>query len=355
MALSTGGSAALPLPVFPSHQSHERESPGSELCASCFLYSRNGGVCGGCDCGYQRRCLKRRCRYGCATCAGGRHASTYGVCGSAAALWPSWRDQLQRLLEAPGREYAPPPLPILCPLIPVITTQVRQHRLAESCPGIDAWAVPLHRVADRQGRFRSRDLKDYLGLPAGRKLILSTCAPDDYQEMLWSLGERFAPARHGVDYWFPAHFSIYDNDSKMYQFTSAKRQQIHAALTHSQFVWFRLGETIPVDFLAPIRGAANVLISTQQMYSRHNRAILAAEVRIADGWFEPATSFFVVGRSRGLPIGAGRRRYEVNSRWLLAALRGRDLTNLPRPQWSRAELLLANLKEALHDAERELA
>lgn len=345
----------MPLVNFPSHARDERESPGPELCAHCFLYSGNGGVCGGCDREYQGRCLKRRCRYGCATCAGGRHARTYGVCGSVAVLWPSWRDQLQKLLEAPLQAYAPASLPLRSSLIPMVSTDVRKHHLPERFPEIDAWAVALHRVADRKCRFRSRDLKDYLGIPADRRLILSTCSPDDYQEMLWTLGDRFDPASHGVDFWFPAHFSIYDDDSKMYQFTSAKRQQIHAAWTRSHFVWFRLGETIPVDFLAPIRQAANVLISTQQMFSRRNRSILEAEVRIADRWFGPNTSFFIVGRIGNLPIGAKRKRYEFNSRWLVTAMRGRDLANNPRPQLSRTELLAANLREALHDVQRSLA
>lgn len=83
----------------------------------------------------------------------------------------------------------------------------------------------------------------------------------------------------GIDYWFPGHFSIYDNDSKIYQFMNAKRQQLHALNTQSQFVWFRLGENIPLKFLKPIQNSGSVLISTGQIYSKKNKEILQIEIK----------------------------------------------------------------------------
>ena len=235
-----------------------RHCPGERGCPSCFWHEGNGGRCAGCDGACQERCLKRSCDYGCLTCAGGRHANTPGCCGRVAVLSREWRLRLREILEAPVPDHRPRPLSIQCPLIPVVYGQVRKHRLAEQFPEIDAWAAPIHKTADRQGNFRSRDLKDYLGLPADRKLILSTCAPDDYQEMLWRRGAAMKFAEHGVDYWFPAHFSIHDDDCKLYQFVSAKRQQLSAVETGSRFACFRLGENLPLDFLAPMREAPSV-------------------------------------------------------------------------------------------------
>jgi hypothetical protein len=321
-----------------------RECPGKELCVKCFWWKENGGQCPGCDDEYQKRCLKRECDYNCYECSGGGEARTPGGCGRTVALWPAWRDRFKEILEYPVADYAPPPLDIQCPLIPVIY-DVRKFRVPERFPQIDAWAVPLRRVANVKGKFRSDDLKDYLGLPADRKLILDTCAFDDYEETLWEKGPEMRYREHGIDYWFPGHFSIYDDDGKLYQFISAKRQQIHAVWTESQFVWFRLGENIPIEFLSPIRRAPSVLISTNGMKPKRNKAILFNELAIADRWFPPETAFFIVGSPRWLNFSDERKCYEINTSWLVRAISGRDMAE--RRRLTREELLVENLKEVL--------
>jgi len=335
-----------------------RECPGKELCAECFWWVDNGGQCQGCDDDYQQRCVKRVCGYNCYVCSGGRKAHTPGCCGRTLVLWQSWRDRLKNVLDYPVAAYAPAPLEIKCRLIPVIYPEVTKFGIPEQFPQIDAWAVPIHKVAGRKGRFYSKDLKYYLGLPPDKKLILVTCAPDDYQETLWDNGAQMKYKEHGIDYWFPGHFSIYDDDSKLYQFISAKRQQIHAIQTKSQFVWFRLGENIPVEFLNPVRSAPSVLISTNQMYTKRNIDILLNEVAIADSWFPPKTSFFIIGNPRRLGLSDKRKCFEINTNWLMRALRGRDLAG--KPQFAKGvkfskeekfrkmfELLTNNLSEAV--------
>lgn len=336
------GSAILAMP-FPMLG----ECAGEALCSECFWWRGNGGYCAGCDSAYQVRCLKRLCAFSCYTCSGGRHAHVPGCCGRASAAWPSWREQLKQLLDYQLPEYSPRPLHIRSRLIPVIYPQIRKYNIPQQFPEIDAWAVPIHKVASRKGKFRADNLKDYLGLPPDRKLILSTCAPDDYQEMLWKNGPQIDYKRHGIDYWFPAHFSIYDDDSKLYQFVNAKRQQLHAVWSESQFVWFRRGEHIPVDFLKPIRNAPSVLISTNQMYWERNRTILHNEVRIADCWFPPETAFLVVGGTRDLPIPGNRPCFEINSTWLTRGLRGHNLARQREDNLTIAELLRQNLRETL--------
>lgn len=323
------------------------ECPGKELCAECFWWVDNGGQCSGCDDDYQQRCLKRVCDYDCDYCSGGRKARTPGCCGRTVVLWHSWHDRLKEILEYPIADYAPAPLEINCRLIPVIYPEVKKFGIPEQFPQIDAWAVPSHKVTDRKGQFKAGDLKVYLGLPGDKKLILVTCAPDDYQEMLWEKGPQMEYKKHGIDYWFPGHFSIYDDDSKLYQFISAKRHQIHAALTKSQFVWFRLGENIPVEFLNPIRKAPSVLFSTNQMYTKRNSDILLKEGESADRWFPPETSFFIVGSPQWLRLSNKRTCFEINTNWLMRAIKGRNLAGQKESALTRGELLAHNLNEAL--------
>lgn len=329
--------------------------PGAEFCTDCFWQRGNGGQCGGCSSSYRDRCLKSDCNLDCAHCGGGRKAVVAAWCGRTPVLWPRTGERIRRLLERPVSPHAPPPLPINCKLIPVLYAQNKKHRLPEQFPGIDAWATPIHKLADRKGKFRSADLKDYLGLPADRKLILDTCAPDDYQEALWRKGTKMRFREHGIDYWFPGHFSIYDNDSRLYQFLSAKRQQIHAVRTGSQFCWFRLGDGIPLKFLEPMRNCSSALFSSQQTFRRRHLKTAYEEIRIADGWFPKRTAFFVVGGNAELPVSPERVCYRVNSRWQMLALLGRDMQNRPDTELARGELLVSNLKEVLNNVDPDHA
>lgn len=267
----------------------------------------------------------------------------------------SLREKLEKLLKYTVPAHTIAKLSIRCRLVPVIFPQIGEYKIPEHFPQIDTWAVPIHKVASIKKGFRSDNLKKYLGLPSDKKLILSTSAPDDYQEMLWKKGPQMCYEEHGIDYWFPAHFSIYDDDSKLYQFVNAKRQVMHAIWTKSQFFWFRLGEHLPVKFMEPIHKAASVIISTQQMYSRHNRAILNREVQIADKWFPPETSFFVVGGLRNLPISSERTCFFINSNWLMCALKGRNLAGKRENDLKVEELLIKNLKVALENVHPTLS
>ena len=330
-----------------------RECVGKALCVGCFWRVHNGGQCPGCDDDYQQRCLKRVCNYNCYDCSGGKHARTPGCCGRTVVLQRSWFERLKTILEFPVAVYTSAPLQIQCRLIPVIYPEIKKFGIPEKFTQIDAWAVPIHKVTDRKGQFKAGDLKDYLGLPGDKKLILVTCAPDDYQEMLWEKGPQMKYKEHGIDYWFPGHFSVYDDDSKLYQFISAKRQQIHAALTESHFVWFRLGENIPIEFLTPIHNAPSVLFSTNQMDSKRSKDILLNEVQIADSWFPPETVFFVVGSPRWLRLSNGRPCFEINTNWLMRAIKGRDLAGR-ESALKRRELLAHNLNEVLENVHSTL-
>ena len=330
----------LSLPVIQDPKRKYSRCPGSTLCPTCPLFVENDGPCSGCTNSYRDRCLQGRCYSRCNVCGGGLHAVVPAACGRSPL-----RDEWAKIILPPLKRYLPEPVKISTPLIPVIYGQADARRIPEKFPHIDAWAVPVHKAMSLKGEFRSADMKDYLGLTRGQKLILSTAGPDDFMEMLWEKGDSLDYRRHGFDYWFPAHFSVYDNDSKFYQFFNARRQQIHARKTRSQFVWFRLGEHIPVSWLGPIRKSPSVLISCQQMYRRFNRELLLREIAIADRLFPITTEFFLLGAGYGAPIKDGRRVHEIHTGWLVRGLKGYDMKEIPRPQLSRRRLLSRNLRE----------
>jgi len=330
----------IPLPVLQDPKKKYSRCPGSTLCPSCPLFVDNDGPCSGCTESYRERCLQARCYSRCNRCGGGLHAVVPAACGRSPL-----RDEWAKIILPPLKPYRPAPLNISTPLIPVIYCQKDARHIPRRFPHIDAWAIPVHKAMNLKGKFRSADMKDYLGLLPAQKLILSTAGPDDFMEVLWEKGELLDYRQHGFDYWFPAHFSVYDNDSKFYQFFNARRQQIHARKTKSQFVWFRLGEHIPVSWLGPIRNCPSVLISCQQMYQRFNKELLAREISIADRLFPLTTDFFLLGSGYGIPIRDGRRVHEIHSRWIVGALKGYDIKHFARPQLSRRRLLTRNLRE----------
>lgn len=329
--------------------------PGSERCSSCQLFEGNGrGCCPGCSQAYQQRCLKNECDLDCRSCSGGKYAFTPGCCGRAPRRR---RGRWSALVLAGMPAYAPQPLDIRCRLIPVIHS-IGRYRIPARFPQIDAWVIPIHKIMRKDGTFPAVDLKAHLGMLPHQKLILSTCAPDDYQDILWREFTSLRLAECGFDAWFPAHFSIYDHDSIFYQFASARRQQFHALWVKSPFVWFRLGEHIPIEFLQPIRSAPSVLIATGQMYSRDNVRILQAEVRQAHDWFPPGTAFFFVGgmgRLHGIDFG-DRLCYQFNSSWLIRGLSGRGMARqkISIEDKSTQQLLEDNLREVLRDVHPQL-
>jgi len=324
--------------------------PGPALCKKCFWSSRKGGFCSGCDDDYKTRCLKRSCYSNCNACSGGQKAETPGVCGRTAVFRHEWKKGLKQILEARVKLHKPDPVRIKTGVIPVIYPEVKKYRIPEKFPEVDAWVVPLHKVMGNTGWFYSDDFKDYLGLSRKHKLILSTSVPDDYQEFLWHKRGNLDFKKYNADYWFPAHFSIYDDDSKLYQFFSAKRQQINALDAKSQFAWFRLGEHIPVEFIKPVKKMPSIVFSKGHIVSGRTKEIVHREVKKADDWFPQNTTFFILGKAHGLPINKKRRVHEIDSTWIMRGLKGRDLKGRPG-RYKRWTMLKRNLAAVIEDAE----
>jgi hypothetical protein len=312
--------------------------PGDILCPKCPIFAKNGGLCSGCTNHYRERCLQRHCYSRCNLCGGGRHSIVPATCGRS-PLRNHWAKIILRSL----RPYRPEKVDIETPLIPIIYGQDDARNIPQMFPFIDAWAIPVHKAMNIKGRFRSEDMKDYLGLSCKQKLILSTAGPDDFMEMLWEKGEKLNYGKHGFNYWFPAHFSVYDNDSKFYQFFNYKRQQIHARKIKSQFLWFRLGEHISISCFEPIPDSPSILISCQQMYSHFNRGLLKKEIEIADNCFPSSSTFFLLGSGYGANIKGYRKVHELHSRWIVQGLKGRDFKNISHRRLDRRHLLYLNL------------
>lgn len=196
-------------------------------------------------------------------------------------------------------------------------------------------------------QFRSRDLKDFLGLPRDRRLILSTVSPDPYIEALWNTGSDFDYKAYGVDLMFPGQYSTYDLDGPAYGVLNVRRQQIHAKLIHSPWAWFRLGAYVPLRCCDVVSFCPNILISCQQMYTKRAQALLERELIIADRYFPPDTCFWYISRARGVRVPRSSTSVFLNHRWLMAGIFGRDLSGKPMQHLSIEEVLMRNLECAL--------
>jgi hypothetical protein len=193
-------------------------------------------------------------------------------------------------------------------------------------------------------QFRSRDLKDYLGLPSDRRLVLSTVSADPYVEALWRVGSEFNYEAHGVDLMFPGHYSTYDLDGPAYGVFNIRRQQIHAQLVQSPWAWFRLGAYVPPRCFDTIYSCPNILISCQRMQTQRAKTLLKRELAFADRFFPSPTRFWYISKARGVIVPRESTSVFLNQRWLMAGLFGRDLTNRPLPHLSIEEVLVRNLQ-----------
>lgn len=317
---------------------------GKELCLTCSWFNKNRGNCSGCDKEYHERCKKRFCYSSCDKCGGEKQSGVPGCCGH---MPLSFKGKWDTLLETSLGWDAPEKIEITSHLLPAIHS-IQKYDIPSAFPEIDAWVAPIHKVANRKGQFYSKDLKDYLGLSSSHKLILSTNAPDDYQEMLWNKVGEMNFKKHSIDYWFPAHFSCHTDDSKMNKLANEIRKAYHAYREKSSFVWLSIGKNIPPEFNETLRNYPFVLIGTGQMRSLKDYKALEAEVQMADQWFSKETSFVFVGGRRKLPVSKMRIHHEINSSWLIRGLKGYSVKRKRDKSMSKREILINNLKTVLY-------
>lgn len=296
----------------------------------------------------------------CDTCGASKkyYKGVFGVCGRTQLLRNYSFIDLEELFKFEIKNIYSVPLNIKTPFIPVLDRDIIKYRIPDLFPKVDAWVVLLQDIYNKVKKdFKSRDIKDYLNIAANKKLILSTNSTDDYQEILWNRYRDYDFTNINIDYWFPGHFSIYDNDNKLYQFVNAKRQQIHAQLSHSQFVWFRLGENIPLKFMEPVKNAKNILISTNNMKSELNLNILKKEIKAADNWFPTDASFYAVGSIKNFPkLRKERKYYVIGIDWCKKARFGKNLDGKIETRFDKSqskELLILNLNKEIENASKK--
>lgn len=267
-----------------------------------------------------------------------KHARTPRSCAPDALT--QWRE----IFSWPLQPHYAEALPVHCRLVPVTYGSVAKYRIPERFPSIDTWAVPVHKVMNLKCEFRSRDLKDFLGLPASRRLVLSTVSPDLYVEALWRAGAKFNYKTYGMDLMFPGHYSTYDLDGPAYGVFNIRRQQIHAQLVQSPWAWFRLGAYVPLYCFDTIRHCPNILISCQRMQTQRARAFLERELAVADRFFPSTTRFWYISKARGVNVPRAATAVFLNQRWLMTGLFGQDLANRPLSHLSIEESLIWNLQ-----------
>ena len=334
---------------------------GTDYCNKCLIGKNNLNICPECDYNYSVRCIKRYCNLRCSRCGAGKKPfkEVFGVCGRTTLLSYNRFIDLDWLFKYEVRLPKSSTLNLKTKYIPIIDRDIIKLNIPEVLSEIDAWGVQLHDVYNlKKNEFISRDIKDYLKIAKNTKLILSTNSTDDYQEILWQNRFKLNFTEYNFDYWFPGHFSIYDNDNKLYQFLNAKRQQIHAELSNSQFVWFRLGENIPLDFMKPLSISKNILFSTNSMVSEYNIRILQNEVSIADDFLPIDAEFYIVGGTSNLPkIKNDRKLYVIGTKWCKYGLFGKNMENkydLEFDKLNKKEQLVKNLKWEIENVQKKL-
>lgn len=257
-------------------------------CDTCRIGPNGSGYCPGCNghCGFKGLSSMWKCNRECMTCGGGDAApnTVPAICCKSPladiALSKVDRDN-----------YAWMKRPVIdLPQHGIVVTQgAVGGRIKDPYPKeTKAIAVNLRHVWSGNGWF-SKDMKDYLRIPRGVKLILLTMTHDDVLERAWDkeLHEEDW-GLPGFDYWQPLTFSMYHSDSKMNMYWQWRRT-LHA--TERSAAWFSplipehmtkkadevtrvVTQNIPqVIFNAQFIGDDDLLISYMKLVLRNHNAI----------------------------------------------------------------------------------
>ncbi len=336
---------------------HEtRACPSIQLCNHCFLHKSNDGLCEGCSYSYHKNCLKKYCVFNCKTCSGGRLSrnKTIGCCGRINLVR---HNDFKEIMNYKMSIHNPQTLRFKQTLIPILILDIRKYKIPQQFNEIDAWAIRLHDVMKRNGEFKSKDLKDYFSIDKDKKLILSTSSNDYLLEILWNKRSEIDFTEYSIDYWFPGHFSVYEDDSKFYQLSSIKRQQIHAIVSKSQFNWFCLSNTINIQLFSNLRDFPSIIIFTGKMVSKLSKNVLINEIQKADTYFSNDTSFFFIGGYSNIPkLKRNRAVYMLSQKWSMFSTMGMDLNRNfgnKEKKFDKETLLIKNLREEIKNVENK--
>lgn len=220
-----------------------------EKCQSCQLYKKNGGRCDGCTPQHFAKLGEnfQACYTECNTCTGFKVSVPAVCCRSplkesyftavtkGAADWnkPSYAYTKRPVLEFRNKAI------FYVSSGGVNTITAGGKELVK--PGTELVAVNITRVWGSNG-FYSRDLKDYLHLPRGTRLMLTTMCLDDMLERAWNK-EMYNDVedlqRVGFDYWMPLSFSGYPNEAHMHKYYQTLRTLY---VTERMKAWWTTGD-----------------------------------------------------------------------------------------------------------------
>lgn len=186
-----------------------------DWCSNCNLFK--AGKCAGCEAnGGRERCKQSSCGGACGTCGGGgvEKVEVPAVCIKSPML-----DLFQQKFAKdsydirPGRVINAPSKAVVT-LIGGKSSAFPGDASAAYPDEIDVYAVALRHVWSATRGFYSADLKDYMGLPKSKKLILQTAMYDDVLERASNKDVHLEFAsRRDIDAYEPLGYSIYGDES----------------------------------------------------------------------------------------------------------------------------------------------
>lgn len=200
-----------------------------DRCSKCPINVGNGGLCKGCSSEKLSACSQSQCDLGCNVC-GGFKVDVPAVCCKS----PIAKTFL--IQAAPGGNYKKPSFTftrrkaISFKSKAVVSARGGGINSSKGPPYIDELecvAATIKDVWSPRG-FYSKDVKDYLRVPKSKKLIIISALLDDWLERMWdaqAFGQDFE--EHGIDYWMPPAFSVYNQDGHMNRYWQMLRT-LHA-------------------------------------------------------------------------------------------------------------------------------
>lgn len=203
-------------------------------CDTCRIGPNGSKFCEGCNgqCGPHGRSQMWKCHQTCDKCGGGVAAmnTVMAVCCKS-----PWADLHLDRVERESYNWTKRPV-ISFKQRGIIVTQGSPGKVRDPYPPeTECIAVNLRHVWSKRGWY-SRDMRDYLRLPAKTKLLLLTMTHDDVLERAWDAKlheEDWGSV--GFDYWQPLHFSMYSFDARMNQYFQWRRSLI---ATEASKAWF---------------------------------------------------------------------------------------------------------------------
>jgi len=242
-------------------------SCGNPPCANCALRK----VCSK-NCTSTRECSQRTCKRDCDKCGGSRPAereaglSTVPAVCSKAPLKDLLLEDVKREQYAFTKRKA-----IRFKSKAIIVTNGSCGLKSDWYPPeTEVVAINYTHVWSATGRgWYSRDLKDYLKIPSGVKLLLMTSSLDDALERAWDhyfQNEDYKSV--GFDYWQALEFSLYDNRSHFNNLWTSYRNLYTQAVSKSHFshlppIPLQLTSRHLKPWLDSVRAAPNIMTNMQ--------------------------------------------------------------------------------------------